>query len=260
MSEEHSLSLLLLVKYLKDQAVVQILSRLAEPLTGRQLAMTGAPFVYFGCTELMAGSTLGDEQSGLSWRESSLIKKAIWVLLHAGIQASKSELIHVVNKLHLGIFFIQGRYYSIADRIMQVKRTSGSQDLPSWSNSVPRWFMKTVGISFIVCAVADGAAIIRANMRRKNLAMIWNQMANETDDKESKTFKSAGIHKSESPQCLVCLEPSVSSTAAPCGHIFCWRCVTTWLAHKELNCPTCRASVTPQQLLPLAHYAVLRSS
>ena len=30
--------------------------------------------------------------------------------------------------------------------------------------------------------------------------------------------------------CPICLEPSLDPVAAPCGHVFCWRCLYLWLA------------------------------
>merc|ERR1711924_46937 len=42
------------------------------------------------------------------------------------------------------------------------------------------------------------------------------------------------------PTCYVCYCPCEHTTAAMCGHLFCWDCIAAWCAVKA-SCPLCRS-------------------
>jgi peroxin-10 len=50
-------------------------------------------------------------------------------------------------------------------------------------------------------------------------------------------------------QCQLCLG-NVPDTVTPCGHLFCWTCLTEWLRTRN-QCPICREIVIPSKIVPL---------
>ncbi|KNE99661.1 hypothetical protein PSTG_07153 [Puccinia striiformis f. sp. tritici PST-78] len=54
-------------------------------------------------------------------------------------------------------------------------------------------------------------------------------------------------------RCTLCLGPRKQQTSLECGHLFCWRCLVSWVKEKP-ECPLCRHSVYVAELLPLYNF------
>lgn len=62
--------------------------------------------------------------------------------------------------------------------------------------------------------------------------------------------------------CNICLDFAVEPVVTLCGHLYCWPCIYEWLRHdaeadtsdgrgSRRPCPVCKASLTPDTLVPL---------
>lgn len=233
----------LLVKYCRDEGGIAELKSLISDVSNTEYNI--APVVYYGIALLMSGRTLGDAMAGLR-EKSTFIRLIAWIVVHASSEhLFGKELSSIVTKAHLGMFFLGSKYYSLADRLLRVQRELVGE-APSGLSATA---MRLIGMSLLVHAASEALGMYRAKERQKHLEHAWEEIAGDTK-------QSASI--GHAPQCQICLNSSQSPTACLCGHVFCWSCVSVWFAHKEQRCSVCRAPCTPQQLVPLNHYAVIR--
>lgn len=67
---------------------------------------------------------------------------------------------------------------------------------------------------------------------------------------EKSVVKSEGTADGEQSQltCAMCSDFAVNCTLTPCGHVFCWSCITNWTWQNK-TCASCRASVEPEKLV-----------
>jgi hypothetical protein len=53
-------------------------------------------------------------------------------------------------------------------------------------------------------------------------------------------------------ECYICLDIPKSPVAVTCGHIFCWKCLQSWISGKtKLECPVCRNGIDMNRVIPL---------
>ncbi|KOC65276.1 Peroxisome biogenesis factor 10 [Habropoda laboriosa] len=252
------------IKHLREK-VVDALQLLAKQKGLLPLIHSNIPYklIYFFFTSGMGNQTLGEEYTGIvqanldAHKVPTLFARMLAVILECfgervllrllkrlelSVNSPDSELtpaaamflnsfiskmyttIPILILVHKGLFYMFGRYYSLGKRAAGVDYAKVYGRRPTDTIS---WGLRLLGIVTLVqCALK-----------------MWRNSNSENDtDKYLKADE-----KHSKLECRLCLE-RMSTTTTPCGHLFCWSCLTDWLNSKP-QCPLCREHVVPSRIV-----------
>ncbi|XP_003703531.1 peroxisomal biogenesis factor 10 [Megachile rotundata] len=154
---------------------------------------------------------------------SSQLRPNVVMFLNSVIPKLYS-LIPIFIVVHKGLFYLFGQYYSLGKRIAGIDYAKVYGRRPTDSIS---WGLRLLGVATIAqCILKIWQSSNSANDVDRYIA---------TDDKHSNSL------------CQLCLE-KIPTTTTPCGHLFCWFCLTDWLNSKP-QCPLCREHVVPSRIV-----------
>ena len=54
-------------------------------------------------------------------------------------------------------------------------------------------------------------------------------------------------------ECLICFDEAREPIVTPCGHLYCWPCIYSWLQQnrQSYTCPACNSGISMQSIIPL---------
>lgn len=201
-----------------------------------------------------------------------------------------TKIIKWLFRLHLALFYWNGVYPTITHRIAGAKINDGAPpsvtssgaivaNRPSYKPIAALIFLQAASSCLQTAASASielahklQIAYFRWNRRGitqgQRRSISFNQSESERaeyldliearvpgiDSTSKKKSKSNKVSESHHP-CGICLNERTHSAApSKCGHVFCWNCILHWVVNVREECPLCRASTRPQDVVPLYNY------
>ncbi|CAM9837900.1 unnamed protein product [Lampetra planeri] len=200
-------------------------------------------------TLLWLWRTLGNAGHRL---QAPLGEIALWMQSRLAEVQDKQRLLHVVqttrqalaflHRLHMSLFYIRGVFYHLAKRVAGIQYVL-VRGFPQEDASMRTAYRVLGALSLVqlACTLALCArrAVTRARPRR--------------DGEIQRVAPSSPYGGARGSRCSLCLEPRRHATATPCGHLFCWACITEWAGTKA-ECPLCREKFQPHRLIYLRNY------
>ncbi|XP_056102756.1 peroxisome biogenesis factor 10 [Rhinichthys klamathensis goyatoka] len=194
-------------------------------------------------------------QTSRAWNPLSHVR--FWIQRAVGIltESQRKSLIPLVfalqqgitllYRLHVAVFYISGAFYHIGKRAagvtyLRVGNVSG--DDPRISNG----YRLLGALSLLQLGVT--LTLQFNNLKQRQRArQEWKQHRNLLPSPQ------VSESSSRSSRCILCLEERRNTTCTPCGHLFCWECITEW-CNTKTECPLCREKFQPHRLVYLRSY------
>lgn len=139
-----------------------------------------------------------------------------------------------LKRIHHAIFYTNGKYYNIANRMTNIRYVLVRQWLEDDTFTGSFNFLGNISLFYILFNIVQ---------------QIWFTRYNSYKSDSPHNYSTSTSKKS----CAICGENLKSASATPCGHIFCWTCIYDSLEYQKV-CPICRRDVKHSRIVLLQNY------
>uniref|UniRef100_A0A3B4TB86 RING-type E3 ubiquitin transferase n=2 Tax=Seriola dumerili TaxID=41447 RepID=A0A3B4TB86_SERDU len=150
----------------------------------------------------------------------------------------------LLHRLHVALFYISGSFYHVSKRMAGITylRVMGLNS----NDRTIRSSYRLLGALSLLQLVITVCLQLNNFRQRQRARQEWKLYRNLSPQRTQSSSPKAA-------RCILCLEERRHSTSTPCGHLFCWECITEW-CNTKAECPLCREKFQPHRLVYLRNY------
>ncbi|KAM4563797.1 peroxisome biogenesis factor 10 [Odontesthes bonariensis] len=147
----------------------------------------------------------------------------------------------LLHRLHVALFYISSSFYHLSNRAAGISylRVMGQ----SGADATIRSSYRLLGAASLVQLLVTVCLQISNFRHRQRARQEWRQHRKLSPQHTQSSSPRAA-------RCILCLEARRHATSTPCGHLFCWECITEW-CNTKAECPLCREKFLPHRLVYL---------
>lgn len=147
----------------------------------------------------------------------------------------------LLHRLHVALFYISGSFYHLSKRAAGISYV-GVAGLGG-DDGVIRSSYRLLGAISLLQLIITVCLQLNNFRQRQRARQEWKLHRNLSPQHSQSSSPRAA-------RCILCLEGRRHSTSTPCGHLFCWECITEW-CNTKAECPLCREKFQPHRLVYL---------
>lgn len=236
---------------------------------------------YYTLTSLGNLQTLGEEYTGLiRTRGNRLPTKStsiLWLISFVGGEAAfdiilrtlrktvvdsveltenaKSNILrqidfvkdnkHIFIRMHHSIFYINGRYQNISNRLNGLRYVLTRDWLDEDKDQISTKSLRFLGYVSLFYLILN---LVQKVWSAQQAAQYTVNIANA-----NRMIEKRNTGEVRTKTCILCVDNRQGTSITPCGHIFCWDCIHDSLRYQPY-CPICRESVLSSRIVLLQNY------